>query len=110
MLVITNNLGGICIFWTDFGLILFCLDILYRILRSSAPALDDNGEQGQDEASKSGPRPMRSPSPYGQRFPSPLLVGLPGEMTEVDDAIICLRVLLRAVVNDSGLLHALFQQ
>ena len=32
--------------------VLFCLNIVNGILRSSAPALDDNGEQGYDEAGK----------------------------------------------------------
>ncbi len=35
-------------------MVLLRLDIVDGILRSSAPALDDNGEQGNDEAGKPG--------------------------------------------------------
>ena len=34
--------------------LLLRLDVIDRILRRSAPALDDNGEQGNDEAGKPG--------------------------------------------------------
>ena len=44
-------------------IVLFCFNIINRILRSSAPALDDNGEQGNDEADK----PSSSEDPRAER-------------------------------------------
>ena len=44
-------------------MVLFRLDVIDRIFRSSAPALDDDGERGNDEAD----RPDNSEYPGAER-------------------------------------------